>query len=673
ISSQDQEMLRQKLNSDPKYSFQQAMQLLLAEEDYRKLNKNKSAAETKTDSATKAFHAKTSSDKFCALCEKTNHEIKDCFLNPKNPNNKLNKNNSDKNKTNKGKNKLWCKHCKKDNHSTEKCYSKSKSRTTSESDEGAPVKEKSHFAYTVVEKADKNKTSYVDSGCSIHTCNNNSLITNIKDCEPFKVQVANGQHVLVKQLGEIIVYSGKETEVNNSMLLSNVAYSPEFAANLISLPRLVDQGYKLDFDEKQAKITNVENEKSTYASRGKSGLFELSIVKPSMKVFSAFRDGKGIKNLNLLTLWHERMGHISAQSLAKLRARKCVHGIDKINPKEINNLIRFECTHCALAQAHRVKFSNKSKQPLATKIMERFHCDVAGPITIGENKDQEIESLAGNKYLSIIVDEYSGKIFSQAMRTKGEASSHIINEIIRLETLTNKKLKYLHSDGGGEYNSNFLTDFCTNKGITKTSTTPNTPQHNGRAERAIRTLFDHARAMLAKCKLPLYFWAEAIAAATYLHNRCFVKRDTGRTAEELFTGNKPSINHIKVFGCNAFISNHDKNLSKLENKARKGIMIGYSIIHKVYRIFDITTLEVVTTRDVEFHEDQFSHVEELNLRMMDALNLDNIYNAESDYRNALLYNEFEEEKTINKLLLESINESKQQSSNNNINKNINSN
>src|SRR5258708_35147230 len=112
-------------------------------------------------------------------------------------------------------------------------------------------------------------------------------------------------------------------------------------------------------------------------------------------------------------LWHERMGHISAQSLAKLRARKCAHGIETINPKEINNVIRFECTHCALAQAHRVKFSNKSKQPLATKILERFHCDLTGPISTGENKDQIIESLARNKYLSIIVDEYSGKIFSQ--------------------------------------------------------------------------------------------------------------------------------------------------------------------------------------------------------------------------------------------------------------------
>ncbi|MGZ5548843.1 MAG: hypothetical protein ACXWFZ_12945, partial [Nitrososphaeraceae archaeon] len=53
ISSQDQEMLRQKLNSDPKYSFQQAMQLLLAEEDYRKLNKSKTISETKTDSTPK--------------------------------------------------------------------------------------------------------------------------------------------------------------------------------------------------------------------------------------------------------------------------------------------------------------------------------------------------------------------------------------------------------------------------------------------------------------------------------------------------------------------------------------------------------------------------------------------------------------------------------------------
>ena len=97
-----------------------------------------------------------------------------------------------------------------------------------------------------------------------------------------------------------------------------------------------------------------------------------------------------------------------------------------------------------------------------------------------------------------MVDEYSGMIFGRVMKAKSEADLHLMNEITRLENLTGQRLKILHSDNGGEYRTIDLKEFCRNKGISQTFTTPYTPEYNPRAERSMRTIFEKARAMLAK-------------------------------------------------------------------------------------------------------------------------------------------------------------------------------
>ena len=84
-----------------------------------------------------------------------------------------------------------------------------------------------------------------------------------------------------------------------------------------------------------------------------------------------------------------------------------------------------------------------------------------------------------------------------------------------------------------------------------TTTTTATPQHNGISERMNRTILEKARGMLHHAQLPMTFWKEAISTAVYIHNRCVTSSET-ITPEEAWTGNKPSIKHMRVFGCDAY-------------------------------------------------------------------------------------------------------------------------
>ena len=86
---------------------------------------------------------------------------------------------------------------------------------------------------------------------------------------------------------------------------------------------------------------------------------------------------------------------------------------------------------------------------------------------------------------------------------------------------------------------------------------PHTPELNGKAERLNRTLNNIIRAILLQANMPQSFWTEAMAIATYLHNRLLSKAiDNDILFEYLF--NKPlSIKDLKLlksFGC--IIWNH---------------------------------------------------------------------------------------------------------------------
>ena len=75
------------------------------------------------------------------------------------------------------------------------------------------------------------------------------------------------------------------------------------------------------------------------------------------------------------------------------------------------------------------------------------------------------------------------------------------------------------------------------------------PQQNGVVERNNRSLEELARTMLNESGLPKYFWADAVYTASYVLNKTLIRPILKKTPYELYKGRKPSISHLRVFGC----------------------------------------------------------------------------------------------------------------------------
>jgi len=111
------------------------------------------------------------------------------------------------------------------------------------------------------------------------------------------------------------------------------------------------------------------------------------------------------------------------------------------------------------------------------------------------------------------------------------------------------KIKTFRPDNGREFVSIKFDNFLHECGIQRQISAHYTPQQNGIAKRANKTIMECARSMIHAQGLNLEFWAEAVNTTIYINNRCPIKTLESKTPQEAWTGRKPNVSHLRVFGC----------------------------------------------------------------------------------------------------------------------------
>src|SRR5713101_5430895 len=113
-----------------------------------------------------------------------------------------------------------------------------------------------------------------------------------------------------------------------------------------------------------------------------------------------------------------------------------------------------------------------------------------------------------------------------------------------------------------------------------------------------------SKAMLFDQGLPLFLWVEAYKTAVYIQNRCPHTTLGRKTPEEVFTGTRPDVSHIRIFGSHCYCHVHADNRKKLDPSGEKGLLVGYNEISKAYRVYIPARRRIIVSRDVQFDEDR---------------------------------------------------------------------
>ena len=108
--------------------------------------------------------------------------------------------------------------------------------------------------------------------------------------------------------------------------------------------------------------------------------------------------------------------------------------------------------------------------------------------------------------------------------------------------------------------------------------------------------------MRLQAGLPKEFWVDIVDAAGYLVNRSPHTRLDGRLPEEVWSGRTVGLDHLRVFGCTAYVHIGAGEQSKLDARSCKAVFLGYLRGVKGYRLWDPLEKKVFISRDVTFDE-----------------------------------------------------------------------
>ncbi|RDY09301.1 hypothetical protein CR513_06327, partial [Mucuna pruriens] len=106
-----------------------------------------------------------------------------------------------------------------------------------------------------------------------------------------------------------------------------------------------------------------------------------------------------------------------------------------------------------------------------------------------------------------------------------------------------------------------------------------------------RTLIERVRCILFEARLPKHFYDEALYTTVHIINLSPTVALNTKVSYNIWFGKDVKYDHLRVFGCKAFVHVPKDERFKLDMKTRQCIFIGYG--H-----------DMITSHDVQFMKDQ---------------------------------------------------------------------
>ena len=439
-----------------------------------------------------------------------------------------------------------------------------------------------------------------DSGSSHHIKSTQHGMVDVKPC-PAGTKIRQVQGVVnVKEWGTVLLEVEGASD-KHIIKLCETLIVPSINVNLFSLQRVIRGGFLPVYGEVEGKCLikkrsesgelvqvatmSVVNGRSTLDCRLVEHTYSSSGAAPQTHTYDSF-NAKVELTMGLL---HRRMGHSGNDAMQKMLRGDMVRGASKVKIEELGG-----CDFCKLGKLTQKPHPAAVVNNKGVELLDLVVVDLAGP-----NRPQ---TLGGKLYDMVIVDTYSQRAFVTLLAKKSDAAEALMRWIPQVELQTGKQLKRLRSDNGGEFFSGKFTDWLSLRGVVQQSTPSYSPQSNGIAERMNRTLQDKARTMMLETELPGSLWGEILLTSCVLRNLTPTS-SLSVTPLQMWTGKKPSVEHLRVMGCKAFCQlDKVEQIGKYGARAWMGPLVGYSVNTPGYRVWDPVSHKVWDVRGPDFDE-----------------------------------------------------------------------
>nr|GEY69437.1 hypothetical protein [Tanacetum cinerariifolium] len=213
-----------------------------------------------------------------------------------------------------------------------------------------------------------------------------------------------------------------------------------------------------------------------------------------------------------------------------------------------------------------------------------------------------VASINGKRYVLVIVDDYSRYTWTHFLRSKDETPEVLIYFLRLVQRGLQAQVRVIRTDKGIKFLNQTLHAYFDVEGILHQTSVSRTPEQNGVVKRQNCTLVEAARTMLCAAKVPLFFWAEAIATACFTQNCSLVIPRHEKTPYHIINNRKPSVKFFYIFGYLSYIVRDGENLDKMKEKGDACIFMGYSTQSRAYKVFNKRTRVIMESIHVNFDE-----------------------------------------------------------------------
>jgi hypothetical protein len=255
--------------------------------------------------------------------------------------------------------------------------------------------------------------------------------------------------------------------------LRNILYALKLGHNLVSTGTLLKAGLQVSMTTNGATILsqNTPDQPLAHASFVEC-LWILNVESLIMRTLAA--PAANIATMG--TTWHKHLNHVGINALRDLASGGAIPLLTKSNLHAIQN-----CSTCVLGKGVQLPFPSSLMQ-LASKPLELIHSDLVCGLDT---------SIGDAQYTAMFIDDCMHMAWVFPLKHKHELAQTFLQLHTKLELQTEHCVKVFHTDGGGEYMSDYLTSYLADASIAHQTTCVNSLQSNGVVEHFQHTLFDY--------------------------------------------------------------------------------------------------------------------------------------------------------------------------------------
>lgn len=421
----------------------------------------------------------------------------------------------------------------------------------------------------------------IDSGASNHLTPYREFLSDYEEFEtPHSIIIGDGNSLQAYGQGKVPF----ESEEFEGTIL-NVLWVPKMKENLFSIGKAVEQGCNVQFSSELSKVLFYKGEQLVLrGTKSQESIYFLLTIKP-------LHEANDLQECAMVGAsideWHKRLAHCSHNTVKALIKSDAVRGL------VINDNAEQQCRSCVFGKLCRASHTYMRKLK-ASESAAVLHLDTVGPM--------RKLSIGGSRFFLLATEEFSGYKLCESISSKALIPDVVKRIINTVELESTRPVKMIVSDNGTEFTSMNLQNWLSRRGIVQSFATTYTPEQNGRAERANRTILDGIRTLLNESKLPEELWAEALNTVVYTTNRILGSGNSQKTRFELFTGSKPDVSNLRIFGQRAVVRESDNaREGKLAPRGEEATFVGYTERSNTYRFYIEKPMpQIIISCDVRF-------------------------------------------------------------------------